>query len=457
MSTRRESTAAAPSRDPLAPGAETLVFAARAVAAVVHAGHSADDAFEGTEGREDRSAIRAVALGTLRWYLRLLPAVARLLSRPIVESPPELAALLVVAAHQIVYSRSAAPVSVHLAVDAARGLGFGRASGFVNAVLRRFVREHTALLAEVDADRGLRTAHPPWLERELAQAWPDDLDTMLAANNEHPPMLLRVDASRGTAADYVRELASNGRPARVLEWRSEAVLLQTPSAVQALPGFRDGRVSVQDAGAQLAAPLLELAAGQRVLDACAAPGGKTLHMLELAPELGELVAVDIAERRLAMLHDGLKRSGRAGRVRCVAADLTDPAALPGLGDFDRILVDAPCSATGVIRRHPDIKLLRRVEDIAGCVADQRRILSFAFSRLRAGGRLVYATCSVLPAENDARVLEFLAATPDARLLPWPGAVSMPPGARQMQAGVQLLPGAEAGTDGFYYSCLGRAP
>jgi 16S rRNA (cytosine967-C5)-methyltransferase len=421
----------------------------------VHDGRSADEALAGVEQREDRAAIRAVTLGTLRWWLRLEPAVAALLSRPIGESPPELAALLVVAAHQVVYSRGAPEVSVHLAVDATRGLGRERASGFVNAVLRRFVRERDARLAAADASsRAARSAHPQWLERALADAWPERVDAILAAANEHPPMTLRVDPAGGTADDYLRELAAGGRAARALGWRPGAVVLAQPTPVATLPGFREGRVSVQDAGAQLAAPLLELAPGQRVLDACAAPGGKTAHILELQPALATLVAADVDAARLALLGEGLARQGRADRARCVVADLGVAGAL-GEARFDRILVDAPCTATGVIRRHPDIKLLRRPGDVLRMAQLQSRILAEAFRCLAPGGVLVYSTCSLLEAENEGVVAAFLAATAQARRLAWPDGVALPPGAVTLRHGVQLLPGAEAGTDGFYYCRIAR--
>jgi 16S rRNA (cytosine967-C5)-methyltransferase len=442
-------------RGRFAPGAETLAEAVRAIARVAHEGQSADDALAAAEPRPDRAAVRAIALGTLRWYLRLAPVVAGLVARPPAELEPLLRVLLVAGAHQIEYSRGAPEVSVHLSVDAARALGLARTTGLVNAVLRRFVRDREALLAAADQELAVRSANPPWLVEALTQAWPDDVETILQAGNQHPPMMLRVDLTRGSVADYLALLAAAGRPARALPWRPGAIVLEHAAPVSALPGFREGRVSVQDAGAQFAAPLLDLQPGQRVLDACAAPGGKTGHILESAPELAELVAVDVDPRRLDLVQDTLRRLER--RARCVVDDLARPGALQDAGRFDRILVDAPCSSTGVIRRHPDIKLLRRPEDIRALARQQRAILAAAFGALAPGGRLVYATCSLLPQENEAQVLGLLAAEPEAQRLPWPEAVALPPGARRLESGVQLLPGAEADTDGFYYACLGRRP
>lgn len=439
----------------LAPGAATLAAAVTAVSAVAHDGRSADVALQAVEERGDRAAVRAIALGTLRWYLRLAPALAQLVDRPAADMPPLLRALLIAAAHQVEYSRAAPEVSVHLAVDAARALGLGRATGFVNAVLRRFVRERTALLATVDADLAARHAYPEWLVERLAAAWPERVESVLAASNMHPPMTLRV-ATAASREAYLAELAAAGREAVASKDFAEAVLLVHSAPVSVLPGFAEGRVSVQDAGAQLAALLLDAQSGDRVLDACAAPGGKSAHILQRQPTV-KLLAVDDDPARLALVTATFARIGadaRSARTRLV--DLVAADALADEPVFDRILVDAPCSATGVIRRHPDIKLLRRSEDIAGFARLQRRILERCFARLAAGGRLVYSTCSVLPEENEQVVRDFLDATPAARVLPWSDELPLPTGAIRQNVGVQLLPGeGPAASDGFYYACLGR--
>jgi 16S rRNA (cytosine967-C5)-methyltransferase len=434
-----------------APGAETLGAAALAVSEVRHQGRSADAALESVAAREDRAAVRAIALGTLRWYLRLEPALVPLLNRPIDEVSPRLAALLITAAHQVEYSRGAPETQVHLAVDASRLIGESRASGMVNAVLRRFVSERSRLLGNADESMASRHAHPEWLVAALQTAWGVRAETILAANNAHPPMVLRVDPSQLSAADFLRAWRAAGRDATTLDWNSEAVVLERPAAVHVLPGFDSGAVSVQDAGAQLAAPLLDAGPGMRVLDACAAPGGKTLHIAQRTPDLRELVAIDVAPERLARVRENLQRGGREARL--LAEDLTAPVAGLEPGSFDRVLVDAPCSSTGVIRRHPDIKLLRRSTDIAAFTITQARILATAFELLRPGGRLVYSTCSVLPQENEQVVSAFLDAQPRARLAEWPAGVTQPPGLVSRAPGWQLLPGGEAGTDGFYYACL----
>ena len=436
----------------LAPGAATLAAAVRAVSAVAHEGRSADVALLEAESRQDRAAVRAIALGTLRWYLRLAPAMATLVARPAADVDPQLRALLITAAHQIEHSRGAPEVSVHLAVDAARALGLQRATGFVNAVLRRFVRERESLLAAVDVDMASRHAHPEWFAQSVKAAWPEAAEAILIANNQHPPMTLRVAPFVIDAREeYRRELAGTGRSAHSVEWSTEALQLEHAVAVSTLPGFDVGRVSVQDAGAQLAAHLLDLAPGQRVLDACAAPGGKTAHILQLQPKV-HLLAIDIDAERLALVRGTIERIGAEARV--LVRDLSRSEALADETVFDRILLDAPCSSTGVIRRHPDIKLLRRAEDIEHLARLQRRLLEQCFAKLAPSGRLVYATCSVLPDENEQVVQAFLASHPELEVLPWPTSVSLPPGAIRQACGVQLLPGSAAGTDGFYYACLG---
>ncbi|HXS26887.1 MAG TPA: 16S rRNA (cytosine(967)-C(5))-methyltransferase RsmB [Steroidobacteraceae bacterium] len=437
------------------PHAQVLASAARALAAVASQGRSADEALAQFQRSDDRSAIRAITLGSLRWYWRLLPAIEALHGegRPLAA---ELRAILIVAAHQIEYSRSLPQSVVNAAVDAARMLGAPRASGLVNAVLRRFVGERAPLLARLDADLGVSTAHPKWLVEAIGRAWPAEAREILEANNAHPPFVLRVNLSRVATEDYLAELAAAGHIGRAVgEWAPAAIALEKPAPVHTLPGFAEGRVSVQDAGAQLAAPLLDAAPGMRVLDACAAPGGKTLHLIERTPALAELVAVDSSPDRLERVEENLQRGGLGaiaarGRIALAARDVREmTAARP----FDRILVDAPCSATGVIRRHPDIKLLRRPSDIDSYAARQQEILRATFRMLAPGGRLLYCTCSVLPQENEDRLAAFLAEEPRARPSPAFPAAGLAPGARPRPIGIQLLPGGEAGTDGFYYACI----
>jgi 16S rRNA (cytosine967-C5)-methyltransferase len=393
--------------------------------------------------------VRAIALGTLRWYLRLSPALEQLVARPEALASP-VRALLAVAAHQVEYSRNAPETSVDAAVDATRLLGMKRATGLVNAVLRRFVSERAAIFERIDASLSTRTAHPPWLVDEICAAWPRQAPELLVANNAHPPLTLRVDLSRTSAADYVAQLSERSIDAHLIQWAPTAVRLDRPVGVSDLPGFAEGLVSVQDAGAQLAAALLEASPAMRVLDACAAPGGKTGHLLEVLGEGAELTALDIDTARVALIAENLKRLSRTARL-CVG-DARDPASFWDGRPFERILIDAPCSSTGVIRRHPDIKLLRRPADVPAFAATQLALLRAAITMLSPGGRLLYSTCSVLPQENEQVVEALMASEPAMRPVALPAAERVP-GAIERALGVQLLPGAAAGTDGFYYACL----
>ncbi len=438
---------------PPAAAAQVLAGAARAVLAVLNDGRSADEALAAQAAQPQRAAIRAVALGSLRWYLRLAPAVLPLASKPGAELDVRLRALLVCAVHQIEYSAHSPASTVAAAVDAIRLLELERAAGLTNAVLRRYLRERAGLLARVDRDLAPRHAHPAWLVRALEAAWPAQVEQILAANNLHPPLCLRVDITRASAAAYLQELAQAGIDAALVPGVDTAVSLTTPLAVANIPEFAAGRVSVQDASAQLAAILLAPRPGERVLDACAAPGGKTGALLEFARGAIELVALDIDAKRLDLVADNLARLQRSAQL--VVADLRrEPAWWDGR-PFDAILLDAPCSATGVIRRHPDIKLLRRAVDLPALAETQAELLRNCWRLLRPGGRLLYCTCSVLPAENTAVIERFLAAEPLARLDALPAAWSHTPPLQAQRLGWQILPQEKAGGDGFYYACLRR--
>lgn len=422
----------------VAPGATALAMAACALDLVVGRGLTAEAALQSLSiAPADRAAVRAIHTGALRFYPRLSPLAGALL-QPGQQMAPRVHGLLVCALHQLEYSRAAAHSAVNIAVDAARVLRASAAAGFVNALLRRFLREREQLIARVDADPATAAALPRWLYTRLRECHPTRLQQLIAANNEAPALVLRVNTLRTSRDDMLRRLAEQG-VAAAPGLAETSIVLEQATEVSAVPGFDQGLVSVQDAGAQRAAGLLDARPGERVLDACAAPGGKACHLLERTPGI-ELTALDIDAHRLERVQQNLDRLGLGARL--IRADAADSAWWDGR-PFDRILLDAPCSGTGVIRRHPDIKLLRRPGDMAGFVAQQQRLLSRCAGMLAPGGRLLYATCSVLPAENQQLVDGFLRETPafrraleDLLLLPTPRSA-----------------GAAALTDGFYYACL----
>jgi 16S rRNA (cytosine967-C5)-methyltransferase len=441
-------------------GAGSRAAAVRAVSAVLGAGATLEGALgaetHGERGAADRALVQALAYGAIRFGQRLGRVAAAMLPRPFETLAAELQSLLLVGLYQLEYSRTAPHAAVSTTVEAARHVGAARASGLVNALLRRFQRERAALLALADATLAGRSSHPEWLVAALERDWPRHAATILAANNEHPPLTLRANATRTTTAALLAELAAAGHEARAVPFAPRAVVLGNPVDVRGLPAFIAGRCSVQDAAAQLAAPLLGVGRGARVLDACAAPGGKACHLLEEQPDLAELVAADLDPRRAALIEDNLARLGLVATVQ--VADAMDPASFDG-SRFDGILLDAPCSGTGVIRRHPDIKFLRRASDLPALAARQIALLEALWPRLLPRGRLLYASCSVLKAENAAVVAEFLRRTPEAvdvtesASLAVPG---LPPQPGMAGPGIALLPGL-AGTDGFYYACLQRRP
>jgi len=448
----------APTRTPAASGQSTgerLATAARVVAAVVTGRTSLDEVLaDVTSGMvaPDRAAVQAIASGAIRWHLRIEGWLVSLLERPGQVVQPQVRALLEVGLHQLAFSSHPPHAIVNEAVEAARLLRQPRAAGLVNAVLRRFGREQETIRARADTDPESHYAHPNWLIEQIRADWPMYAEQVLAANNEPAPMWLRVNRRRLTIERYLEILTAQGISANGSEQCPDAVRLASPMAVEQLPGFAAGEVSVQDAAAQFAAPLLGAAGGMRVLDACAAPGGKTCHILESTPDIGELLALDRSRERLVQVEENLGRLGLAAQV--VAGDAARPAEWWNGVPFDRILLDVSCSATGVIRRHPDIKLLRRASDLDSLTREQTTLLTALWPLLAPGGRLLYATCSVLRAENQRLIAAFLAAQPEAGETPPPRELESAGIRTAGEPGLQILPGA-AGMDGFYYACLER--
>ena len=422
--------------------------AARALAAVLNGkaslGGSLPPLLDRVEPR-DRALTQDLAFGTARWQPRLALLAEKLLQKPFKASDRDVEALLLVGLYQLFYTRIAPHAAIGETVGCVDQLKKSSLKGLLNAVLRRAQREGEALFAELERDPVSRTAHPRWLQKRLKADWPEQWEAICAANNLHPPLILRVNRRHATRDTYLAELQAAGIAGQACAFSRDGIRLLQACDVTGLPGFAEGRVSVQDEAAQLAADLLELAPGQRVLDACAAPGGKTCHLLEAEAQLAEVLALDLEPKRLARVQENLHRLHL--KATLVAADGRDTAAWWDGKPLQRILLDAPCSATGVIRRHPDIKLTRQPEDIAALAQLQGELLDALWPTLEVGGVLLYATCSVLPEENSATIGAFLARTPGARELDIGG----PFGLKQPH-GRQLLPQAD-GHDGFYYAKL----
>ncbi len=432
-------------------GALLRADAARALARIALDGVSLRNAFDARASRSadprDRALLSATLFASSRWWLRLDAALARLLESPLPPKAREIRSLLVLGFVQIDVLGMPDYAVVAACVDAARLLGQPRLAGLVNAVLRRFLREREALGRTLDEDPVTRFAHPRWLIDRLAADWPNDSLAMLEANNREAPLTLRVNPRRGDRESLRVLLEAAGVEACAPEDAVDALVLAHSTDVSRLPGFADGLFSVQDAAAQRIVDLMQLSDGLRVLDACAAPGGKTAHMLERAAV--EVVALDIDAARLPRMREGLSRLGLSADVR--HGDAARPDAWWDGRLFDRILVDAPCSATGIIRRQPDIKLHRRASDIAALASTQARLLDAAWPMLAPGGLLIYATCSVLRAENEAALTTLLERRADARTHLLPDALG-----RRAGHGRQNLPGS-GGMDGFYYAVVEKNP
>ncbi|WP_070884836.1 16S rRNA (cytosine(967)-C(5))-methyltransferase RsmB [Pseudomonas argentinensis] len=422
--------------------------AARALAAVLEGkaslGTSLPPLLDRVEAR-DRGLAQDLAFGAARWQPRLALIADKLLRKPFKEGDRDLEALLLVGLYQLFYTRIPAHAAIGETVGCVDKLKKTSAKGLLNAVLRNAQRDSENILAELDRDPVLHTAHPRWLQKQLKASWPEHWQAICAANNAHPPLILRVNRRHGSRDDYLARLHQAGFEAEPCTFSSDGIRLLQACDVTLLPGFAEGHVSVQDEAAQLAAELLQLAPGQRVLDACAAPGGKTCHLLETESGLSEVVAVDLEAKRLARVRENLDRLGLDATL--IAADGRDTATWWDGKPFQRILLDAPCSATGVIRRHPDIKLTRKADDIPALATLQGELLDALWSALEVGGILLYATCSTLPMENTEVIGAFLERTPDARELD----ISGPFGLKQPH-GRQLL-AQQDGHDGFYYAKL----
>jgi len=398
----------------------------------------------------ERALVQELVYGTLRWKQRLDCLLAGLLDKPLKAKDRDIEDLLLTGLYQLAYMRIKPHAAVNETVQAAKLAGKPWAVRLVNAVLRNFQRRRQALEDQADQDPVSRWSHPAWLIERIRQDWPGRWQSILEANNRRAPMTLRNNRLCQSREQYLHKLAAAGIEGRPLPWSGDAIQLQQPVEVDRLPGFAAGEVSVQDGAAQLAAGLLAPEPGMRVLDACAAPGGKTAHLLEMQPDVASLQALDMDPGRLALVRENLTRLGLEAEL--IQGDASHPQDWWDGRQYQRILLDVPCSASGVIRRHPDIKLLRQAADIERLVQRQAAILEAIWPLLASGGRLLYATCSVLADENHRQVAVFLQRHADATALDleydWGLAVS---------PGRQLFPAqhGEVDMDGFYYALLSK--
>ncbi len=433
----------------ITPGSEPRIAATRVLDAVLHHGRSLKaemaSAQQGLEDPRDRALVEAICLAVLRQPTRFDEALTAWMARPLARRDRELRALLLVGFAQLDPMGLPAHAAVAATVEAARGMGRDHQAGMVNALLRRAVREGLPV----------STAHghwPAWLRARIESDWPDDAEAILTASEQAPPMWLRINRQQVSREAYRDQLSAIGIDADVVEGLGDALRLGDPVPVATLPGFAEGRVSIQDGAAQRVVEAMAVQPGMRVLDACAAPGGKAAHMLEREPSI-DLTALDIDRRRIRHVQATFERLGLGTYATLLAADATELAAWWDGVAFDAIVLDAPCSATGIIRRQPDVLLHRRESDIDNLVALQGRLLDALWQTLAPGGLLVYTTCSILRDENDRQVSAFIARTSGAHPEALGDAFGRSP--ESTIHGRQRLPG-EDGMDGFFYARLRKS-
>lgn len=401
---------------------------------------------------DDRPFLRELCYGSCRWYFRLNALVKMLLDKPLREQDQDIHALLITGLYQLHILETPPHAAIHETVEAARSMGKDRLTGLVNACMRRFSRESEDLLKSLNNNPVTLYSHPKWLVKMLQKAWPEQWENILDANNEHPPFCIRVNQKHHSRSEYLQILKDSGFEAKAGQYAENSIYLDRAVNVGELPGFDQGWCSIQDEAAQLSAELLDCGDSERILDACAAPGGKTGHILESADQL-DVTALELEASRMTRIEENLDRLGMSALT--INVDAADTDSWWDGKQYDRILVDAPCAAIGVIRRHPDIRLLRRREDIEQLAGVQLHLLNALWALLKPGGRLVYATCSIMPEENAGVVQQFIDVQQDAQVyslqnMPW---------GTDSGAGRQLFPqpgsGLAGGHDGFYYAVIDK--
>jgi len=411
------------------------------------------------EDSRDRGLSNEIVNGVLRWRWRLEFIVSVLLAKPLKQKDIDVQLILLMALYELIECRTPDYAIINEAVDLVRKSGKKWAASLVNAVLRRFTREKEALLASINSDQA-NYSHPDWILDKIKKDWPDDWQRILQENNQRPAFWLRVNQLQNNAEQYKTRLAERELDGEISTLSAQALKLTHGVDVRTLPGFNEGAFSVQDVGAQLTAELVDVDDAHRVLDLCTAPGGKACHLLERYAAMERLVAVEIDEKRMRRVHENLQRlklldtTGLKSKVELIVADVCDYKDWWDGVQFDRILIDAPCSASGIIRRHPDIKTLRRESDIEQLVEIQANILSAAWQMLKPDGELLYVTCSVFKDENQNQISRFLEVNASGENDAVEVIINTDWG-KPCDYGRQLLPG-EHDADGFYFCKLKKS-
>ncbi len=424
------------------------LIAATVIKTVIADQRSLDSALEkipSTLSAQDKAFVQAMSYGVLRWYEKLNFILEQLLRKPFRKKDSDLQALGLLGLYQIGYSRVKPHAAVSETVSATKKSGKSWAAATINAVLRNYLRNQEALDLSAEKEPHIQVAHPLWLYDAVKESWPEQFKEVLDNNNQQAGMTLRVNRQKTTPEAYLEKLSEQEISASLHPFAVDGITLDSAVEIDRLPNFSEGAVSIQDGAAQLAAHLLAPQKGERLLDACAAPGGKSCHLLEISPQIAELVAIDCDASRLEKITENLKRLQLKATLIAADAGLTDE--WWDKKAFDKILLDAPCSATGVIRRHPDIKWLRKKEDIDNLVTVQQALLDALWPLLAPGGTFLYATCSILKQENEQQISAFLAKHEDAE----ESLIEAEWGHKRLH-GRQIMT-AESGMDGFYYARL----
>ncbi|MCL4134511.1 UNVERIFIED_CONTAM: hypothetical protein GTU68_003423 [Idotea baltica] len=429
----------------------TRAIAAKLSWQIIDRGQSLDNAlsnyFESHDlSNQDRGFIQELVYGICRWYGALDSMAAKLLKSPIRNKDRVIHFVLLTGLYQLSHLQTADHAAVGETVSACQQLNKGWAKNLINGCLRNFQRQQISIQAD-DLKQSL-DSHPDWIVSAIQKSWPEHVEQIIQANNQRPPMCLRVNTMHNSVANYMAQLSQENIPADIDPYSKDGIILQQAVPVSLLPSFFEGAVSVQDSAAQLACDLLQLETGLSVLDACAAPGGKTAHALERSKGLINMTALDVSESRCEQLHDTLDRLKLEASIYCADASVAPTWPVPESG-YDRIFIDAPCSGLGVIRRHPDIKHHRTPDDIKSLLLTQQAILNNLWPQLKPGGLLLYLTCSILPEENEEQISKFLASQNDAMLQ-----TIKHPNALALKFGAQTLPGVH-NMDGFYYSLVSK--